>query len=69
VTVGSALDAGEAGSSRVRMDRPLTELLSSEPLGRLGALMAVDAEGVLQGVITVEQVRRALQSALGSRAA
>ena len=47
-------------------DRPLTDLLSSEPLGRLGALMAVDREGVLQGVVTVDQVRRALQSAFGS---
>jgi Zn-dependent protease len=64
LTVGSVLDAGEAGSWRVGMDRPLTELLSSEPLGRLGALMAVDDIGVLRGVVTVEQVRRALQSVL-----
>ena len=35
-------------------------------LGRLGALMAVDGEGVLRGVVTVEQVRRALQAAFGS---
>jgi Zn-dependent protease len=68
LTVGSALDAGEVGSWRVGMDRPLTELLSSEPLGRLGALMAVDDLGVLRGVVTVEQVRRALQSVFGSRA-
>jgi Zn-dependent protease len=65
LTVGSALDAGETGSWHVRVDRPLTELLSSEPLGRLGALMAVDDGGVLRGVVTVEQVRRALQSAFG----
>jgi Zn-dependent protease len=64
LTIGSVLDAGEAGSWRVGMDRPLTELLSSEPLGRLGALMAVDDIGVLRGVVTVEQVRRALQSVL-----
>jgi Zn-dependent protease len=63
LTVGSVLDAGETGSWRVGVDRPLTELLSSEPLGRLGALMAVDDLGVLRGVVTVEQVRRALQSA------
>ena len=31
--------------------------------------MAVDGEGVLQGVVTVEQVRRALQSAFGTPAA
>jgi hypothetical protein len=41
-------------------------VLASEALGRLGALMAVDGEGVLQGVVTVEQVRRALQSAVGT---
>jgi len=69
LTVGAVLDAGEAGRWRINEDRPLTEVLSSESLGRLGALMAVDGEGVLRGVITIEQVRRALQSALGSQAA
>ncbi len=68
LTVGAVLDAGEAGTWRVPEDRPLTELISSEPLGRLGALMAVDADGVLRGVVTIEQVRRALQSALASPA-
>jgi hypothetical protein len=52
----------------VNLDRPLTELLSSESLGKLGALMAVDGEGVLRGVVTIEQVRRALQSAFSSPA-
>jgi Zn-dependent protease len=69
LTVGAVLDAGSASNWRVDENRPLTEVLSSESLGRLGALMAVDAEGVLRGVLTVEQVRRALQSALGSQAA
>ena len=36
----------------------------SEPLRRLGALMAVDAEGRLRGVVTFEQVSRALRSRL-----
>jgi Zn-dependent protease len=63
LTVGSVLEAGEAGTWRVGVDRPLTEVLSSEGLGRLGALMAVDDLGVLRGVITIEQVRRALQTA------
>ncbi len=66
LTIGSAVESGETNDWRVDEDRPLTELLSSEPLGRLGALMAVDREGVLQGVVTVDQVRRALQSAVGS---
>jgi CBS domain-containing protein len=66
LTVGSIVQSDEAASWRVPADRPITELLSSEPLGRLGALMAVDGEGVLRGVVTIEQVRRALQSAFGS---
>jgi Zn-dependent protease len=66
LTMGAVLESDEAGLWRVDADRPITELLSSESLGRLGALMAVDGEGVLRGVVTVEQVRRALQSAFGS---
>jgi len=49
---------------RVRDDASLEDLLGSEPLRRLGALMAVDAEGRLRGVVTVEQVTRALQARL-----
>ncbi len=69
LTVDSMLESEEGGKWWVNEDRPLTELLASEALGRLGALMAVDGEGVLQGVVTVEQVRRALQSAVGTPAA
>ena len=47
----------------VRDDTPLDSLLSNQNLRRLGALMAVDAEGRLSGVITVEQVGRALRDA------
>ena len=54
-----------AGSEdRVRDDAPLEVLLGSEALRRVGALMAVDAEGRLRGVVTVEQVTRALRSRL-----
>jgi Zn-dependent protease len=45
----------------VRDDTPLDSLLSNQNLRRLGALMAVDAEGRLSGVITIEQVGRALR--------
>jgi Zn-dependent protease len=69
VTVDSVLESEEGGHWWVNEDRPLTELLASEPLGRLGALMAVDGEGILRGVVTVEQVRRALQAAVGTPAA
>jgi Zn-dependent protease len=47
----------------VRDDTPLDALLSNQNLRHLGALMAVDAEGRLSGVITVEQVGRALRDA------
>jgi Zn-dependent protease len=47
----------------IRDDTPLTSLLSNQNLRRLGALMAVDADGRLSGVITVEQVGRALRDA------
>jgi Zn-dependent protease len=47
----------------VRDDTPLDSLLSNQNLRRLGALMAVDAEGRLSGVITIEQVGRALRDA------
>jgi Zn-dependent protease len=67
LTVGAVLEPEDAGSCRVGEDRPITELLSSESLGRLGALMAVDGDGILRGVVTLGQVRRALQSSLGSR--
>ena len=66
LTVGAIVEDGGAVSWRVDEDRPLNELLNSEPLGRLGALMAVDREGTLRGVITIDHVRRALQSAFGS---
>ncbi len=69
LTMGAVLDSEGVASWRVQEDRPITELLSSEALGRLGALMAVDGDGVLRGVVTVEQVRRALQSAFGGIAA
>jgi Zn-dependent protease len=68
LTVGAVLESDPASSLRVDENGPLTELLSLESLSRLGAVMAVDREGVLRGVVTVEQVRRALQSLLSSPA-
>jgi Zn-dependent protease len=51
-------------SARVRMDDPLESLLGNEELRRLGALAAVDEHGRLSGVITLDQVGRALRTAL-----
>jgi Zn-dependent protease len=50
------------GTFQVRDDAPLDSLLNNQNLRRFGALMAVDAEGHLSGVITAEQVGRALRS-------
>lgn len=57
--VGELLDAGpdEYGIER---DQPLESLLGSLPLRKLGALMVIDRDGRLCGVVTIEQVRRAL---------
>ena len=45
-----------------RRRRRSRTLLRSEPLRRLGALIAVDADGRLRGVVTAEQVARALRT-------
>jgi Zn-dependent protease len=51
------------GAFQVRDDTPLDALLGNQNLRRFGALMAVDADGRLSGVITAEQVGRALRDA------
>jgi len=55
-----ARDDGSSGL-RVQLEEPLESLLSQEGLARLGAIMAVDGEGVLRGIVTIDAVRRALQ--------
>ena len=47
----------------IRDDTPLDSLLANQNLRRLGALMAVDSDGRLSGVITIEQIGRALKEA------
>jgi Zn-dependent protease len=56
-----ARDDGSSGL-RIRLEEPLENLLTQEGLSRLGAMMAVDGEGVLRGVVTVDAVRRALRA-------
>ena len=59
-----AVRAVTAAGEQVTTDATLEALAGSEPLRRLGALMAVDRDGRLRGVVTVEQVTRALQARL-----
>jgi Zn-dependent protease len=62
----AAVMARDDGSSglRAQVDEPLETLLGQESLGRLGAVLAVDGDGVLRGVVTIDHVRRALRGAV-----
>jgi Zn-dependent protease len=64
LTVGEVLDPEADAESFVPRDTPIEQLLSSESLSRFGALMVVDAEQHLCGVVTLDQVRRALAAAV-----
>jgi Zn-dependent protease len=63
-TVADVLERDD-GTFQVRDDAPLDTLLANRSLRRFGAVYAVDAEGRLSGVITAEQVGRALRDAAG----
>jgi Zn-dependent protease len=60
-----ARDDGESGL-RAKVEDPLESLLGQESLGRLGAVMAVDGDGVLRGIVTIERVRQALRGAVAA---
>jgi hypothetical protein len=52
---------GEPGRFQVSQDAPLDTVLTAEGLGQLGAMLAVDRDGVVRGIVTADQVRRALR--------
>ena len=61
-SVAELMAADAPGSTlRVGLEEPLESLLGLEALQRLGAVLAVDRDGVLRGVVTVDAVRRALR--------
>ena len=63
--VGALVDREDgAGERLVRDDAPLESLLGNSELRRLGALAAIDHDGRLSGMITLEQVGRALRDAV-----
>ena len=64
LTVGEVLDPEADVETFVRRDTPIEQLLGSQSLRRFGALMVVDGEQRLCGVVTLEQVRRALAAAI-----
>ena len=61
-------EAVDAADQRVSSDATLESILANLQLRRLGGLAAVDADGRLIGVITLDQVGRALRDAVGPAA-
>lgn len=66
-TVGDAVPASDRSEFAVDAATPLEALLASAPLRRLGALVVVDDHQQMLGVVTVEQVHRALAAAAPGR--
>ncbi len=66
-TVGSILEL-ETGRLTILESRPLTDVLTLEALGRLGAIIATDEDDTLTGLVTIDQVRRVLQTVLAQPA-
>jgi len=62
-TVSEIIDPGGSTEQTVGSDEPLEALLANVELRRLGGLAALDADGRLTGVVTLEQVGRALRDA------
>jgi Zn-dependent protease len=62
--VGDLLEADAGGTLHVSTDAPLNSLLGNDALRRLGALAAVDSDGRLLGIVTAEQIGRALRDAM-----
>jgi Zn-dependent protease len=63
--VGEFLTADPDGTLHIRDDAPLESVLGNENLRRLGGLVAVDAEGHVSGVVTVDAIGRTLRDSVG----
>jgi Zn-dependent protease len=60
LTANELLDSEADADVRIGRDTPLESLLGSEPLRRLGALVVVDADDRICGLVTLDRIRRAL---------
>jgi Zn-dependent protease len=67
LAVSDVVDADGDEAFRVHDDTPIEQLMGSEGLRSLGALMVIDRDDRLRGVVTVEQVSRALAAAAPGR--
>ena len=54
--------ARDSGGLTIRDDEPLEAVLGNQAMRRLGALVAVDADGHIRGVLTADAVGRALRA-------
>jgi predicted transcriptional regulator len=62
--VSDILARDSEGGLTVRDDEPLETALGSQAMRRLGALVAVDADGRIRGVLTASAVGRALRQSV-----
>jgi Zn-dependent protease len=60
-------EAMSEDDAAVAPEEPVEALLEFDALRRLGAVMAVDSDGTLRGVVTVRQLRRVLRPMTGAR--
>jgi Zn-dependent protease/CBS domain-containing protein len=58
-------EALEGDAWSVATDQPLEALLGAQALRAAGAVFAVDSDGMLRGVVTIDMLRRALTPAAG----
>jgi len=62
--VGQLLDAAASEASAVPREAPIESLLTIDALKRIGAVLVVDSESRLCGVVTAQQLERALDAAV-----
>jgi Zn-dependent protease/CBS domain-containing protein len=65
LTAADLLDHDAAATASVPDDTPLEDLFGDARLREHGSVMVVDAQRRLRGVVTVDQVRRAIAAAAG----
>lgn len=64
--VQTVTETDQRSELEIRTDQPLTDVLHFEALSQMGALVAVDAAGVVRGTLTPGDVNRAMQRLFGS---
>ncbi len=63
--VQTITETDQRSALEIRTDQPLTDVLRVAALGEMGALVAVDATGVVRGTLTPSDVNRAMQQLFG----